>query len=235
VGRALAEQSAAVALCARRVEIVEAEAARLDGAIGVALDLRDSTSVEQAVAETRERLGAIDILVLNGGGPPPSDAADLDLDLARQSAELLLYGPIGLVAATLPDMRRRGWGRIIAIGSSAVQQPLPGLATSSMFRAALASYLKTLAAEVASDGVTVNMVLPGRISTDRTAELDAGRANRTGQSVDDVQAASRATIPIGRYGDPGELAAAVAFLAGADASYVTGTQLRVDGGLVRTF
>jgi 3-oxoacyl-[acyl-carrier protein] reductase len=236
--RALAEQSLAVALCARRGEVVSNEAQKLGGAstaIGLAMDLRDEAGIMLAVAETERRLGPVDVLVLNGGGPPPSDAATVDVDAAKAAAELLLYGPIRLAAATLPAMRRRGWGRIVAIGSSAVQQPLPGLATSGMFRAALASWLKLLAAEVAADGVTVNMVLPGRIATDRVNELDSARADRSGDSVEAVRAASRATIPIGRYGDPAELGAAVAFLAGDRASYITGEQLRVDGGLVRAF
>jgi 3-oxoacyl-[acyl-carrier protein] reductase len=144
----------------------------------------------------------------------------------------LLYGHLGLVGATLPGMRERSWGRIVAIGSSAVQQPIPGLATSSMFRAALASYLKLLATEIAADGVTVNMVVPGRIHTDRVDELDRLRAVRTSTGFDEVQRSSRASIPAGRYGTPDELAAVVAFLAGPTAGYVTGEQIRVDGGLI---
>jgi len=130
-------------------------------------------------------------------------------------------------------MRERGWGRVVAIGSSAVQQPIPGLATSSMYRAALASYLKLLAEECAVDGVTVNMVLPGRIATDRTAQLDAAAAERTDRSVAAVRAASEAAIPIRRYGTPEDFAAVAAFLCTDAARYVTGEQIRVDGGLVR--
>jgi 3-oxoacyl-[acyl-carrier protein] reductase len=230
---ALASRGAAVALCARRIEMVEAEAARLGRAVGVAMDLRDRTSVAAAVDQVRQRLGPIDILVLNGGGPPPADAATVDLAAARDAAELLLFGPLELLAQTLPAMRERGWGRVIGIGSSSIQQPIPGLATSSMFRAALAAHLKLLAAEIAADGVTVNMVLPGRIRTDRIVALDTAAAKRSGQTLSAVQAASQSTIPAGRYGTPEDLAAMVAFLAGADAGYLTGEQIRVDGGLIR--
>lgn len=237
IAQALAGSGMDVALAARRVEVVESAAAHLGElfggrALGVALDLQKAGSAPRAVSAAVDALGAIDVLVLNGGGPPPGDAASLDSATARAAAELLLYGHLDLVNATLPSMRQRGWGRIVAIGSSAVQQPIPGLATSGMFRSALATYLKLLAAEVAADGVTVNMVVPGRIATDRVARLDAARAKRTGQPVEQVREASLATIPARRYGEPEELAAVVAFLAAPSASYVTGEQIRVDGGLV---
>jgi 3-oxoacyl-[acyl-carrier protein] reductase len=132
-------------------------------------------------------------------------------------------------------MRDRSWGRIVAVGSSAVQAPIPGLTTSAMYRTALAAYLKLLSREVAMAGVTVNMVLPGRIDTDRVAELDAARARAQRTAVDEVRRASQASIPAGRYGEPQELAAAVAFLCGAPASFITGEQLRVDGGMVSGF
>jgi 3-oxoacyl-[acyl-carrier protein] reductase len=237
VSYALAAAGFNVALGARREEIVTERAATLAKtfgvkALGIRLDISDSASVADAVRQTTDSLQRVDVLVLNGGGPPPGDAASLDAETARSAAELLLYGHLGLIAATLPAMRQRGWGRIVAIGSSAVQQPIPGLTTSSMFRAALASYLKLLAAEVAAEGITVNMVVPGRIHTERVDELDRLRAVRTSTDFDEVQRTSRASIPAGRYGTPDELAAVVTFLAGPAASYVTGEQIRVDGGLI---
>jgi 3-oxoacyl-[acyl-carrier protein] reductase len=131
-------------------------------------------------------------------------------------------------------MRERGWGRVLAVGSSGVASPLPNLALSNLGRSALAGYLKTLAAEVAADGVTVNLLLPGRIATERVAFLDESAATKAGTSAAEVAEKSRATIPAGRYGEPAEFGAAAAFLCGAPASYVTGTALRVDGGLVRS-
>jgi 3-oxoacyl-[acyl-carrier protein] reductase len=131
-------------------------------------------------------------------------------------------------------MRERGWGRILAIGSSGVAAPLAGLALSNMGRAALAGYLKTLAGEVAADGVTVNMLLPGRIATDRVAALDQAVATRQGRTVEEVATAAQAAIPVGRYGTPAEFGAAAAFLCGASASYITGTAVRCDGGLVQS-
>jgi 3-oxoacyl-[acyl-carrier protein] reductase len=130
-------------------------------------------------------------------------------------------------------MRAAGWGRIVAIGSTGVQQPIDGLVASNVGRAALAGYLKTLATEVAPDGVTVNMVLPGRIATDRVSGVDAAAAEKTGLSIDEVVRRSQATIPVGRYGRPEEFGAVVAFLASPAASYVTGEQIRCDGGMVR--
>ncbi|GDY50674.1 hypothetical protein SVIO_012970 [Streptomyces violaceusniger] len=150
------------------------------------------------------------------------------------AAESLLLAQARLVAAALPAMRERGWGRILAIGSSGVTAPLPGLALSNAGRAALAGYLKTLAAETAADGVTVNLLLPGRIATDRVARLDAAKAEREGRTAEEVAAASRATIPAGRYGTTEEFGAVAAFLCGAPASYLTGTAVRCDGGLVRS-
>ncbi|WAP52140.1 SDR family oxidoreductase [Arthrobacter sp. ATA002] len=235
VARALSAEGANVVLAARRAETVKAEAARLASAVGITADLTADGAPEDLVRRAEEAFGPVDVLVLNSGGPPPGGAADMAEEQAAAAVNQLLLQHIRLTSLVLPGMRRRGWGRIIAVGSSGVQQPLPNLALSNMARAGLAGYLKTLAAEVAPDGVTVNMVLPGRIDTDRVVSLDAAAARRSGQQPDDVRAASVASIPAGRYGRPEEFAAVVAFLAGIPASYVTGEQIRVDGGLVRSY
>ena len=164
--------------------------------------------------------------------PLPDGPTDLTADGARAATDLLLTPHVAMVQEVLPDMRAAGWGRILAIGSSGVQQPIPTLTASNVGRAALAAYLKTLAGSVASDGVTVNMVLPGRIDTDRVASLDAAAAERTGTDSADVRQASESAIPAGRYGDPAEFASVVTFLAGEPAAYVTGEQVRCDGGMV---
>ena len=235
VARALGGEGANVVLAARRRESVEAEAARLPSAVGLEVDLTRDGAPEDLVRRAEEAYGPVDVLVLNSGGPPPGGAADMSAEQAAAAVNQLLLQHIRLTSLVLPGMRRRGWGRIIAVGSSGVQQPLPNLALSNMARAGLAGYLKTLAAEVAGDGVTVNMVLPGRIDTDRVASLDAAAAGRSGKQPDEVRAASEAAIPAGRYGRPEEFAAVVAFLAGNPASYVTGEQIRCDGGMVRSY
>jgi 3-oxoacyl-[acyl-carrier protein] reductase len=189
--------------------------------------------VDAVIATARECFGDPDIVVVNGGGPPRGPAHALDVPAARDALESLLFPAIRFAQALLPGMRRRRWGRLIAIGSSGIPQPIPDLATSNVGRAALAAYLKTLAGEVAADGVTVNVVIPGRIDTDRARELDERTAGRLGIPFAEARDRSVATIPAGRLGEPDEFAAAVAFLASDAASYITGSHLRVDGGLIR--
>jgi 3-oxoacyl-[acyl-carrier protein] reductase len=144
----------------------------------------------------------------------------------------MLLPQIALATLLLPQMRTHGWGRVLAIGSSGVQQPIANLARSNAARAALAAYLKTLANEVSGQGVTVNMLLPGRIDTRRVADLDEARARRDEIEVEAVRRASAATIPIGRYGRTDEFADVAVFLCSDRASYVTGAQIRVDGGAI---
>ncbi|MGN6404175.1 SDR family oxidoreductase [Sinomonas sp.] len=234
VAQALAAEGAKVAITGRRRERAEHVAASLPGAVAVAADLGTPEGVAAAVEQVEKLLGPIDIAVLNGPGPKPGAAAALGADELASAFDLLVRPHHALVSRVLPGMRERRWGRILAVGSSGVTAPLPNLAISNTGRAALAGYLKTLAAEVALDAVTVNLLLPGRIATDRVAELDAAAAKRRGISLDDVQLESRKTIPARRYGQPEEFGAAAAFLCSAVASYVTGVALRCDGGLIRS-
>jgi 3-oxoacyl-[acyl-carrier protein] reductase len=140
---------------------------------------------------------------------------------------------MAFIGVVLPGMRERGWGRVLAIGSSGIEEPIANLAVSNAARAGLAALLKTLAAEVARDGVTVNLILPGRIDTPRVRSLDEAQAKRTGATPAEIAVSSAASIPAGRYGTPKEFGDTAAFLCSDLASYITGTKVRVDGGLVR--
>ncbi|VXC45169.1 SDR family oxidoreductase [Arthrobacter sp. 8AJ] len=243
VARALAAEGAKVAIVGRRRDRADEIVGELQAAYGgipgfaaiaVEADLTVQGGVEAAVAQTESGLGPIDILVLNGPGPKPGAAATLGSEDIAAAFDTLVKPHQALVALTLPGMRERRWGRILAVGSSGVAAPLPNLAISNTGRAALAAYLKTLAAEVALDGVTVNLLLPGRIATDRVTELDQAAAKRRGTTLEEIRLESRKTIPARRYGEPAEFGAAAAFLCSAPASYITGVALRCDGGLIRS-
>ncbi len=237
LGRATAEALAAegvnVVISGRRGELAREIAGALPGAQAVPCDITADGAAEFLVEEARRLSGAdIDILVLNGPGPKPAAAANISAEDTRAAVETLLVFQQRLVQAVLPGMRRRGWGRIVAIGSYSIVEPLANLALSNIGRSALAAYLKTLATEVGPDGVTVNMVLPGRIDTDRIRALDAAQAGRDGRSVADVAAASAASVPLRRYGTPAEFGAVTAFLCSEQAAYMTGSAVRCDGGVV---
>ncbi|MBM4232282.1 MAG: SDR family oxidoreductase [Gammaproteobacteria bacterium] len=195
-------------------------------------DLANHSQIEAQVASVEADLGPIDILFNNTGGPPPTPAAGQDPALWRKQFEAMVMSAITITDRVLPGMRQRRWGRIITSTSSGVVAPLPNLAISNALRLSLVGWSKTLAREVAREAVTVNVVVPGRIATARTRSLDAARAQREGRSVESVADESAAGIPMGRYGEPGEYADAVAFLASERASYITGSVLRVDGGLI---
>ncbi len=237
---ALATAGARLTVTSRDIGRARDSASDLPGAghRGVGFDLaapQDAAGAVDTFAEMLTADGSADILVLNAGGPPPARAEDVDAAAAADALQYLLLSQITVVRAVLPGMIAQQWGRIVAIGSSGIQQPIPTLALSNIGRSAVAAYLKSLAADVAGRGVTVNMVLPGRIGTGRVADLDAAKSRSSGISVEAVQADSRAAIPAGRYGDPAEFAAAVAFLCSPSASYITGIQLRADGGMVGAY
>ena len=235
IAEALSHEGARVAVTGRRGDLARSLASELQGAIGLEVDLADPHSVEAAVTATEQALGPIDILIINGGGPPVGAAADVTDEVVGAALEPLLLRPLQLVGRVLPQMRARGWGRVLAVGSSGVREPLADMVLSNVGRGALAAYLKTLAAEVAADGVTVNMILPGRIETARVSQLDALRAQRDKTDVASVRRRSEQLIPMRRYGSPAEFAAVACFLCSAAASYVTGEQVRVDGGQARGY
>jgi len=234
IASALAAEGAEVAAVARNLErlneLVAATPAGRGTITARACDLADAS----AIGSLGPLLEQADILVLNTGGPPPGTAAGTSDALWSRQFEAMFLSAVRLTRLALPGMRKRGFGRILAVVSSGVIQPIPNLAVSNALRSALVGWAKTLAGEVASDGITVNCVAPGRIATDRVAELDQGRAQREGIDVGQVEKESRAVIPAGRYGDAAEFASVAAFLASPRASYMTGGVIRVDGGMIRS-
>lgn len=234
--RALLADGLDVLVWARDCDRVAATADRLRAehparrVSAIAVDATDPAAAE-VVAAAADELGVVDTVVLNSGGPPPAPAAGTDPAQWRISFQLLALTPIELATRLLPGMRSVGFGRVVAVLSSGVREPLPRLAYSNACRSALSAWLKTVAREVAADGVTVNAVLPGRIDTPRVAALDRLTAARESADLEQVTAASRAGIPTGRYGRPEEFAAVVSFLASPAAGYVTGVGIPCDGGM----
>ncbi len=238
VAVALANEGAEVIGASRSTETIAALGDRLDPAAGgsiraARLDLADQASADALIAACIAA-GGIDILVNNSGGPPPAEAKDLSADLLAKQFAIMVTPLVAITNALLPGMIERNWGRIVTLTSSGIEAPLPRLALSNALRQALVGWSKTLASEVAPHGVTVNVVVQGRIHTDRVDELDAATAKRLGQSVETVRAQSIAGIPAGRYGRPEELGDLVAFLASDRAAYITGSLVRIDGGQLRS-
>jgi 3-oxoacyl-[acyl-carrier protein] reductase len=197
-------------------------------------DLADDNFVETMISAVEEKLGGIDILVNNTGGPTPGSTEDMSVDKLDTFFQSMVLRVITLTNALLPQMKEQGWGRILTVASSGVIEPIPNLALSNTLRGALVGWNKTLSSEVAGFGITANMLLPGRIHTDRIEELDAANAKRLGKSIDEVRSTSVKSIPAGRLGTVDEFGAAGAFLCSEPASYITGTALRVDGGAARS-
>jgi 3-oxoacyl-[acyl-carrier protein] reductase len=242
LGRASAERLAAegcrLALWSRGGEALEEAAHEIRRAHGgevatIAGDAADPATAGLVAAAAERALGRVDIVVLNAGGPPPSEATATDPREWQRSFQLLAITPIELATLLLPGMRRRKWGRVVSIMSSGIRQPIPELVYSGACRSALAAWLKTVSLEVMADGVTVNGVLPGRLDTERVASLDQARAERAGTTAADIRAQFEGVIPAGRYGDPDELGAYVAWLCSEPAGYQTGTFVPIDGGALR--
>ena len=237
IAEALAAEGTALVLTARRAEALGEVASVLAVRYGVrvetiAADFAEPGAAGQIAQRAVELLGAIDIAVLNAGGPPPVDPTATDSAGWARALQMLVVTPIDLATRLLPPMRERRWGRIVAVGSYAVRQPVSDLVYSNAGRSALVAWLKTTSRAVAADGVTVNGAFPGRHATARIEALDRATAERTGTTAEAVKAAHLAAIPAGRYGLPAEFASYVAYLCSDRASYQTGTFTTIDGGLI---
>lgn len=235
--RALAAEGCAISICGRGAEALAEAKAGLE-ALGVPVlaaqaDVASSGDLERWHQATRLALGPVDILVTNTGGPKAAPFGNLsDADWEAGVASTLL-NVVRLCRLALPDMQAAGWGRIVHITSLVAKQPLPLLTISSTLRAGLAGLTRTLALENARSGITVNAVLPGHVLTDRQRHLGRLKAEDLGISLDEALARTAGEIPLGRIGEPEEIGAAIAFLCGRPAAYITGQSLLVDGGLVQ--
>src|SRR5208282_2656355 len=203
-------------------------------AVGVVADLGDWPSVENAVQSARQQIGSIDILLNNSGGPPPSGALGVKPEVWEAQFRAMVLALFRITEMVLTEMRERKWGRILNVASFSVVEPIPHLGISNSLRGAVAGWAKTLAGEVARDGVTVNTLLPGTIATDRLIQLNRAAAERSGISPEEAVKRAGAAVPVGRLGTVEEFGAVAAFLASPLASYVTGSMIRIDGGLVRS-
>lgn len=238
VAEALAREGARLALCARSEGPLEQTARLLRESHGADVltrvaDVTVESEVKALVDAAAERFGCLDILVANAGGPPSTRFVDTDLALWRRGLDLNLLSTVLLCRAVVPGMRRNRWGRIVAITSVTVKQPLDGLILSNVSRLGVVGLAKSLANELAPDGILVNVVCPGFTRTERLMELATASAARDGIKEEEVIRRWTASIPLGRLGEPEEFGSLVAFLCSERASYITGTCIQVDGGFVR--
>jgi len=236
IALALGREGARVVVAGRTGETVakSADAIRATGGQALALtwDLADLGSIDAHIDKIESEFGPVDILINNTGGPPPTTASGQDTALWQTQFQAMVLSVIAITDRVLPGMKAKNWGRIITSTSSGVVAPIPNLGISNALRMALVGWSKTLAREVGRDGITANIVLPGRVATDRIRFLDEQKAKREGRTVEDVAAESTAAIAIGRYGEPEEYADMVTFLASERAGYITGSVIRIDGGLI---
>ncbi len=237
VAKALAANGAKVSLCSRSEDAVKAAAATLAADYGVetlatACDVRVAAEIQAWVDKTVAAWGSIDCLLVNAGGPPAKTVKELSDEDWQAAFELTLLSSVRMIRMSIPHMENGG--SILTVTSGSIKEPIPRLALSTVMRAGVAGLVKTLADELAGDAIRVNNLVPGRIDTDRVAQLDANTSQKLGISIEEVQKRSLAGIPLGRYGTIDDFGAAGAFLLSPAASYITGATLRVDGGAMRS-
>lgn len=239
VAFALAREGARVAVCSRDLAATERTAAEIRAATGAEAvafrcDLAVAEQVDALVDAVLARFGTLHVLVNNAGGPPPGRLDRVTDADWRRGFEITLMSAVRATRRALPAMRAQRWGRIVNVSSYSVKQPIPDIALSNSLRLGALGWAKTLAGEVAADNVLVNTVGPGWTRTDRVAQMLDARAAASGASVAEAEAAIARSVPLGRIADPEEIADVVAFLASERASYLTGTFLPVDGGVVQS-
>lgn len=232
--RGLAQEGCHLVICSRDEARIQAAAEQIRRDTGarveaLAADVSNAAQAERLVGTAVDALGGLEVLVHNAGGPPAGQFHTLNEAQWQQAFEQNMMSFVRIVAAAVPEMKKAGYGRVLTIASSSIKQPIPNLMLSNAFRAGVWGIAKTLSQELGPQGILVNVIAPGRISTERIAELDQANATRTGKPVDEVRKASVATIPLGRLGDPEEFANLVVFLASTKASYISGQGIFVDG------
>ncbi|MDE2637624.1 MAG: SDR family oxidoreductase [Chloroflexota bacterium] len=237
IAKALAANGAKVSLCSRSADEVAAAAETIAGECGVetlatACDVRSAADIQAWVDKTVAAWGAINCLVVNAGGPPAKTLAEVSEEDFQAAFELTLLSSFRMIRMTLPHMTNGG--SILTVTSGSIKEPITRLGLSTIMRAGVAGMVKTLADELAGDRIRLNNLIPGRIDTDRVAQLDAVTSEKTGMSMDEVRSRAIAGIPLGRYGTIDDFGAAGAFLLSPAASYITGATLRVDGGAMRS-
>jgi 3-oxoacyl-[acyl-carrier protein] reductase len=198
------------------------------------VDVRSADAIQKWVKATADKFGGVDALLTNSGGPPAGPAVSFDDKAWQDAADLLLFSAIRMVRAAVPHMQARGGGSILMSTSSSVKEPIQNLGLSTVLRASVSAFAKTLAIELAGSKIRVNQIIPGRINTDRVRQLDEINARKQSISIDQARAKAEAAIPMGRYGEIEEFGRVGAFLLSGAASYVTGATVQVDGGQIRS-
>jgi 3-oxoacyl-[acyl-carrier protein] reductase len=235
VAKALADEGARVSIASRDEAAIRSASERIGGdVLAVPADVTSADAIRQWAEATQQRFGGIDALFTNAGGPPAGATLSFDDRAWQDAADLLLFSTLRMIRAAVPSMKARGGGAIVVSTSASVKEPIPNLGLSTVLRAAVSALAKTLALELAADGIRVNQLIPGRIDTDRVRHLDDVNAKKQGVTVEEAKKRAMAAIPLGRYGRIEEYGRVGAFLLSPAAAYMTGATVQVDGGLIRS-